>query len=116
LFVAVFKLRHAIGGWVINREPPVGTAEERSSAVAVRAFLQAFETDRARHWIGDGRERSRKPGGQAMRSKARHIEEVLDEVLKFDKRSDDAVAGVLGSLHKQHRCLRVYFGRLHACN
>lgn len=80
----LFKLRHVIGGWVINREP----ADEGSSGTGVRAFLQAFETDLGEHWIGEGRERRRKSGDQGKRSKARHIEEVLDEVLKFDKKSD----------------------------
>jgi hypothetical protein len=85
----LYKLRHAIGGWRI-RDAPVG---DDPGAKATRAFVDAFRADFAAHWSGEGRSRSRKTGVDERRVTSKHIEQSLREVLDFDARSDDAVAG-----------------------
>jgi hypothetical protein len=88
----LFKLRHAIGGWQIR-----GVAESDASAAAstIRKFCDAFRTDFAANWHGPGRGRRAKTGLKEQRVKSKHIEECLRDVLAFDKKSDDAVAGAL---------------------
>ena len=88
----LYKLRHAIGGWKIHTIDP---SETGRSAGAIRKFLEAFREDFAANWEGDGRVRIEKSGLQTKRVKSKHIEESLKEVLGFDRRSDDVVAGAL---------------------
>ena len=88
----LYKLRHAIGGWKIHTIDP---SETGRSADAIRKFLEAFREDFAANWEGDGRVRIEKSGLQNKRVKSKHIEESLKEVLGFDRRSDDVVAGAL---------------------
>lgn len=87
----LYKLRQSIGGWQIC-EPP---ADAGSGADATRAFLQAFRVDFGAHWSGNGRSRRRKTGLDERRVTSKHIEQSLRDVLEFDPRSDDAVAGAL---------------------
>ena len=88
----LYKLRHAIGGWLIRDAP---TGDDAPGAAATRAFVDAFRADFATHWVGDGRARRRKTGVAERRVTSKHVEESLREVLAFDPRSEDAVAGAL---------------------
>ena len=99
----LYKLRHAIGGWKIRQVPE---GEVGTSADAVRKFVGAFRADFEAHWEGDGRVRARKTGLQAKRVTSKHIEESLSDVIAFDRKSDDAVAGALilaDALHDEVR-------------
>lgn len=87
----LYKLRHAIGGWRIRDGPP----GDDPGASSTRAFVDAFRADFAVHWSGEGRTRMRKTGVDERRVTSKHIEQSLREVLDFDPRSDDAVAGAL---------------------
>lgn len=88
----LFKLRHAIGGWEIRGLPKTDTS---ASAGVVRQFCDAFRVDFAAHWQGAGRGRRVKTGMKERRVMSKHLEECLREVLGFDKKSDDVVAGAL---------------------
>ena len=88
----LFKLRHAVGGWEIRGVPESDTS---AAAGAVRQFCDAFRADFAANWHGEGRGRRTKTGVREQRAKSKHLEECLRDVLAFDKKSDDAVAGAL---------------------
>ena len=103
-----YKLRHVIRGWRIRDVP---AAEEGSSADAVRAFVGAFRAEIDSHWrttdtanLEADREQQAEEedeeeeimaGSVPTRTKAKHIEETLRAVLRYDKTSDDSITGTL---------------------
>ena len=101
----LFKLRYAIGGWEVQELSETDTSP---AAGHVRRFCEAFRADFPANWRGQGRNRRAKTGVKEQRVKSKHLEECLRDVLAFDKRSDDAVAGALilaDALHVRMRAL-----------